>query len=107
MRRNFKKENILAQIAEIALGKPNDVVKLVFLDLENIEDTIATINSLDLSMLSEIKRSGGSVEIKLINRIEALKLLMGEIEAESGGNKNAEMFFNAINQVVNEGAAER
>jgi hypothetical protein len=94
VRRNFKKENILKYIAEIAFGKPNDAVKLAFLSPEELSDAIDALN---LTMLSEIKRSGSGVEVKLINRMEALKLLMAKTDSESGRESNAELFFQAIN----------
>jgi hypothetical protein len=52
-------------------------------------------------MLSEIKRnSNGTVEIKLLNRLDALELL-SKLISEGGSQSAAEEFFRAL-----QGAAE-
>ena len=57
------------RLAELAFGKPNDCVRLALEPRPELE-------KLDLSLLSEIKRSDkGAVEIKLIDRLEALEQL--------------------------------
>lgn len=55
-------EKIRRQLRKMAFGKPNDCVKLAMCEDVDIE-------KLDLSMLTEIKRSEkGTVEIKLLDR---------------------------------------
>ena len=55
-------ERVRKQLRKLAFGKPNDCVRLVL--GEDVD-----IGSLDLSMLTEIKRSEkGTVEIKLVDR---------------------------------------
>lgn len=64
-----RREDVTRRLAELAFGKPNDCVRLA------LEET-ADLEKLDLSLLSEIKRSEkGMVEIKLIDRLRALEQL--------------------------------
>ena len=79
-------EKIRQQLRKMAFGKPNDCVKLALCEDVDIE-------KLDLSMLTEIKRSEkGTVEIKLVDRIRALERLL---EAGGGDVDCAEAFFAA------------
>ncbi|MBR2048231.1 MAG: terminase small subunit [Oscillospiraceae bacterium] len=65
----IRREDVTRRLAELAFGQPNDCVRLA---LEEVED----LEGLDLSLLSEIKRSEkGMVEIKLIDRLRALEQL--------------------------------
>ena len=74
------REDVTRRLAELAFGQPNDCVRLA---LETVED----LSQLDLSLLSEIKRSEkGMVEIKLIDRLRALEQLAG-----TAGRENSQM----------------
>lgn len=65
----LKREDVARRLAELAFGKANDCVKLVLQ-----ED--ATLDRLDLSLLSEVKRNDkGTVEIRLVDRLKALEQL--------------------------------
>ncbi len=65
----IRKEDVTRRLAELAFGKPNDCVRLALEEMPNLA-------GLDLSLLSEIKRSEkGMVEIKLIDRLKALEQL--------------------------------
>lgn len=65
----ISREDVTRRLAELAFGQPNDCVRLA---LEEMPD----LKGLDLSLLSEIKRSEkGMVEIKLIDRLKALEQL--------------------------------
>ena len=69
-------EKIRRQLWKMAFGKPNDCVKLALCEDVDIE-------KLDLSMLTEIKRSEkGTVEIKLIDRLQALEQLATVADGE-------------------------
>lgn len=105
MKRKTEREKIMERLSKIAFGKSNDIVKLVFLDPEKQPEIL---EELDLTMLSEIKRtSGGAVEIKLVNRLDIIKLLLGEIEPAERENMEAARFFQAINDAAKkEGTAE-
>lgn len=64
------REDILRQLAELAFGKANDCVALAMLGDE------AELQKLELSQLAGIKRGkDGSVEVRLIDRMQALKEL--------------------------------
>lgn len=87
------KEQIISDSPEtllkrLASSSPNDAVKLLFLDAE---DTSA-IEGLDLSLLSEVKRSpNGTVELKFVDKLAVLRELsimekVAETENESGAN---------------------
>ena len=80
------KADVLRRLAQLAFGRANDCVKLVLLDAPEID-------SLDLSLLSELKRNDkGTVEVKLVDRIRALEQLL------NAGTQNAdaaEAFFAA------------
>ena len=67
------REDVVRRLAELAFGRANDCVKLA-------------LDKLDLSLLSEVKRNDkGTVEVRLIDRLQALELLQA-LTAESGGD---------------------
>lgn len=79
--------DVVRRLAELAFGKPNDCVRLA------LEEGIDP-RELDLSLLSEIKRSDkGMVEIKLVDRLRALEMLS---QNASGSNGEAESFLKAL-----------
>jgi hypothetical protein len=81
------REDVARRLAELAFGKANDCVRLV---LE--ED--AKMGRLDLSLLSEVKRSDkGAVEIRLIDRLRALEQL-AQLASEDGND--LESFLQAL-----------
>ena len=81
------REDVARRLAELAFGKANDCVRLVL-------DEDARMEKLDLSLLSEVKRSDkGAVEVRLIDRLRALEQL-AELASESGSD--LESFLNAL-----------
>lgn len=87
----------LDQLRELAFGRANDAVKLIFLEPEQMNE----IDGLDLRMVSEVKRAAnGAVEVKLVSRLALLELL-GELSG-GGAESGAESFFRAMDE-----AAER
>ena len=81
------REDVARRLAELAFGRANDCVRLV---LE--ED--AKMGRLDLSLLSEVKRSDkGAVEIRLIDRLRALEQL-AQLASEDGSD--LESFLQAL-----------
>ena len=79
--------DVIRRLAERAFGRSNDCVRLIL--EENPE-----VAGLDLSLLSEIKRSEkGTVEIKLIDRLKALEQLTA---ATGGAEAMAEDFLRAL-----------
>ena len=72
----IRRQDVVRRMAELAFGKANDCVRLV------LEDE-PTVDKLDLSLLSEVKRNDkGTVEIKLIDRLQALEQLATVADGE-------------------------
>ena len=79
----LRREDVLRRLAELAFGQPNDCVRLA---LEELPD----LKGLDLSLLSEIKRSDkGMVEIRLIDRLKVLERLAQAMD--DGGDGMGEL----------------
>ena len=77
-----RRQDVTRRLAELAFGKANDCVRLALEDAPDLE-------KLDLSLLSEVKRNDkGTVEIKLIDRLQALEQL-AEVAGEDGGDLEA------------------
>ncbi|MEE0110161.1 MAG: terminase small subunit [Oscillospiraceae bacterium] len=82
-----RRQDVTRRLAELAFGKANDCVRLALEDAPDLE-------KLDLSLLSEVKRNDkGTVEIKLIDRLQALEQL-AEVAGEDGGD--LESFLQAL-----------
>ncbi|MGI5935770.1 MAG: terminase small subunit [Oscillospiraceae bacterium] len=99
MKKKIDSDDVIRRIGQLAFGKANDAVKLVLLDPQRPE----LIDRLDLSLLSEVKRgANGVMEIKLLNRLEALELLAKLLGTGPQQGTEAESFFRAMDR-----AAER
>lgn len=105
MKRKNKREEIMEKLSDIAFGRANDIVKLAFFDPEKQPELL---DDLDLTMLSEVKRTpNGAVEIKLVNRLDVIKLLLGEFQPVKNENGDVIKFFQALNDAAkNDGTAE-
>ena len=92
----IRRRDVTRRLAELAFGKANDCVRLA------LEDD-PSLDKLDLSLLSEIKRSEkGTVEVKLMDRMRVLERLL-----ELGdGRDEASDFFRALCQACGDGTAE-
>lgn len=99
MAKKIKRQNVLERLAEIAFGSSNDIVKLAFVGAENETEMLET---LDLTLLSEIKHSqNGSVEVKLIDRLKVIELLLRELEEpEARKPQGAEALFLAMDRAA-------
>lgn len=72
------REDVLRQLGKLAFGKANDCVALALMGDE------AELEKLDLSLLAGIKRGkDGSVEVKLVDRMQALKELAALAEEDT------------------------
>lgn len=81
------KEDVVRRLAELAFGRANDCVKLVL-------DESASLDKLDLSLLSEVKRNDkGTVEVRLVDRLRALEQLQ-LLASDNGGEM--ESFLKAL-----------
>ena len=86
-KRPATRRDVIRRLSELAFGRANDCVRLV---LEQEPD----VDSLDLSLLSEVKRSErGAVEVRLIDRLEALRQLERSLRGDDGA---AEAFLQAL-----------
>ena len=80
----LSREELLRQMQALALARVNDAVKLAYLSGEDWD----AIDSLDLSALTEFKRSGsGAVEIRLTDRMQALEKLMDLLQDRQGAGQ--------------------
>ena len=87
------RQDVARRRAELAFGEANDCVKLV---LEQETD----LDSLDLSLLSEVKRNDkGTVEVKLIDRLQVLEQLAALAGKEETG-------LSALLDALQDGEAE-
>lgn len=90
---------IVRQLRRMLRAKPNDAVKLAFLDGERMDE----IDNLDLSALTEFKRSGnGTVEIKLMDRMAVLEKIAAMLERGEEGEADA--FLRALERAGDQGA---
>ena len=81
--------DVARKLAELAYGRANDCATLVL-------DPGADAGKLDLSLLSEVKRSEkGAVEVKLLDRLKALEMLTALNEE---GGEGMEEFLRALNR---------
>ena len=76
----IRQQDVARRLAELAFGRANDCVRLV------LEES-PKLGRLDLSLLSEVKRNDkGTVEVKLVDRLQALELL-----SQLAGEEDADM----------------
>lgn len=81
--------DVARKLAELAYGRGNDCATLGL-------DPGADAGKLDLSLLSEVKRSEkGAVEVKLLDRLKALEMLTALTEE---GGEGMEEFLRALNR---------
>lgn len=74
-----RREDVIRRLGELAFGRPNDCVRLVLEERPEVEE-------LDLSLLSEIKRSEkGALELKLLDRLAVLEQLAALTAKEEDG----------------------
>lgn len=92
---NIQRDDVVRRLAELAFGRANDCIKLVM-------STDPPMDKLDLSLLSEVKRSEkGAVEVRLIDRLRALEQLAA-LAQENGSD--LESFLSALQSSEGEGA---
>lgn len=92
----FTPEDTVRRMVQLAFGRANDCVKLALQEHPDVD-------SLDLSLLSEIKRNEkGTVEIKLMDRVRVLERLLA---LERGGEDEAAAFFRAMQGACGEAGA--
>lgn len=83
----LRRTDVARRLAELAFGRSNDCVRLVLGETEGLD-------KLDLSLLSELKRSEkGALELRLVDRLKALELLSRMTEEDGG---DLEAFLKAL-----------
>lgn len=93
LKRKIEQADLVSGLYKLAFGKTNDAVKLAFIEQEQLD----IIESLDLSLLSEVKRnSNGVIEIKLINRLDAIELLEKLLDSTEEKTPAGESFYKAL-----------
>jgi len=76
------RRDVTRRLAELAFGKVNDCVRLVLEEQPELE-------RLDLSLLSEIRRSDkGGMEVKIVDRLRILEQLI-QLTGEGGSEMDA------------------
>ena len=71
------RDDVLRQLGALAFGKANDCVALA------VQGEEADLERLDLSLLAGVKRGkDGSVEVKLVDRLQALRELAALAEGD-------------------------
>ena len=89
----LSREALLEQMGRLAFARVNDAVKLAFLPEEERD----VIGRLDLSALTEFRRSGaGTVEMKFTDRMRALERLL-ELSGP-GGEEQLEQFLQRMEE---------
>lgn len=91
-RKKVTQKKVIDGLSRLAFGDIQDSVKLLFESEENI---LASLPTLDLFNISEIKRQkGGGMEIKFFDRIKAMEKLRDFINDAEG--KTAVSFYDAL-----------
>ena len=96
MKKTISRERVLKKLEQLAFGRANDVVRLA---MDEPELGLAAAGRLDLTLLSEIKRgASGSVEVKLVDRLAAIRLLLETLDDGEKERTEAEQFLAALVQ---------
>ncbi len=76
-------------LAELTRSRSNDCARLALEEHPPTEE-------LDLTLLQEVRRTtGGAIEVRLVDRLKALELLVRLLDEDSSG---AEQFFAGLEQ---------
>ena len=88
----YTRERIIQEIAKLAFSDPADAVGLAFLPEGS------SIVGLDVSAVTELKvgEKGGN-QVKLLDRVELIRLLVELLGAGEDGHTQADSFFRALN----------
>lgn len=90
-KKTYSRNDVIAELLQLALGPVNDAVKLGFINAP----TEAELEGLNLKGLTEFKRNAnGTMELKFIDRQKALECLLAQMDASE--NEKAEAFLRAL-----------
>ena len=91
LRNRLAKNAAREVLRRLVLAPVNDAARLAL-----SEEIPPELDGMELYGISEIKKvKGGGVEVKLINRLEAIRL-MYELESRAGDQKKTDSFFAAL-----------
>lgn len=91
-RKRITQKDVCEGLRRLAFGEITDAVTLLF---ESDENILASLSSLDLFNVSEIKRpKGGGMEIKFFDRLKALEKLREVVEFEN--ESSSVSFYEAL-----------
>ncbi|MGN0532942.1 MAG: terminase small subunit [Eubacterium sp.] len=91
-RKKITQKEVCEGLRRLAFGEIKDAVALLF---ESDENILASLDSLDLFNVSEIKRpKGGGMEIKFFDRLKALEKLREVVSSETDGSPAS--FYEAL-----------
>ncbi len=97
MKKKARSDSPDALLKKLAVSSPNDAVKLLFLEQEDL----SLLDGLDLSLLTEMKRSAnGTVEIKLLDKLEVIRELNELRRSESTEETAAASFYTALDNAA-------
>lgn len=98
MKKKAKSDSPDALLEKLAVSSPNDAVKLLFIEQEDL----SLLDGLDLSLLTEMKRSAnGTVEIKLLDKLEVIRELNELRRSENAEETAAASFYTALDNAAN------
>lgn len=84
VKKKLSREAAIQKLYELALGRANDAIELVYRQELSEED----VRGLNLVTVAEFRRSNlGSVEIKFIDRVKALEALIDLLDSENDGTE--------------------
>ena len=97
MAKRISSETPESLLKKLASSSPNDAVKLLFLDAEDM----TAIEGLDLSLLSEVKRSpSGTVELKFVDKLAVLRELHSMEKTAEAKNETGASFYAALDKAA-------
>ena len=96
MKRKISRRDVIGKLGELAFGSCTDAVRLAF----RAPDDDRGLEDLDLTGLSEFKRNG-TVEVKLVDRLEALQMLLAVLDRDDRADANSGL-LQAIVQAAQE-----
>lgn len=77
-----RRELVLNELQKLAERKNNDVVKLAFLEREDLE----LMDGLDLTGLTELRRNAnGTFEARFVDQVRVLEMMKELVEQEQNG----------------------
>jgi len=97
MKKKARSDSPDALLEKLAVSSPNDAVKLLFLD----EEDLSLLDELDLSLLTEMKRNAnGTVEIKLLDKLEVIRQLNELKKCDGVGLNASSSFYTALDRAA-------